>query len=135
LSECELRLERAAREALPSNELTRVGHPLVDQDDRRRKVFKQFMQRLPRRRRSLIGLADQLVPIGAAELPGELSPYRIDVDIAAVLARRGEVVTHDRHSLYACGDVSVLVSVEEVLYALGEIGDPPGGNARETAAP
>ena len=86
------------------------------------------MQRLPRRRRRLVGLADELVAVGSAELPGELSPHRINVNISAVLARSREVITHDRHALHTCGDVLVPVSVEKVLDALREIGDGPSGS-------
>jgi hypothetical protein len=74
LRERELGVERAAWQALGAVQLPGVGHPLVDQDDRRGVPLQQVPQRAARVGRAPVGVFDHLVPGGGAELPGDLSP-------------------------------------------------------------
>ncbi len=79
LRERELVVEGAACQVVAADEGSGIGHPLIDQDDRRRVFGQQFVKSISRVCPVAIGLGDDGVGLGTSELPGELAPDRVDM--------------------------------------------------------
>ena len=126
-------VEAAGRQVVAVPELARVGDPLVDEHHAGRVLGEQVAQDGGAGvSAALVRLADAVVGVAAAELPGELAPH--GVDLGAVLlsrAARAEVVADDdcardvaRHGLDA-DVVGQLAHAREVVEAAvaGEVVD------------
>ena len=99
LGEGELRLEAAGRQVALIVELTRVGDPLVDQDQARPVVDQKLPQGVARAGGVLVVLGDARVGFRAADLPRQLAPQGAH-DRAVVLGdrvARRDAVAHQNH--------------------------------------
>ena len=79
LGEGELRLEGTRRQLLVRDELPGVGHPFVDQDQRRRVLLDQRSQGRSGIGPGSVRIRDHLVGLPPAQLPGKLPPQGMDL--------------------------------------------------------
>src|SRR5690606_37332139 len=87
LSKGEMSLEAAGREIALVMQLTRIGDPLVDQDERRSVLVEQIAQDITGARRLLVVRPNAVVGRSAAKLPSELAPQRVNESAVFLLNR------------------------------------------------
>jgi hypothetical protein len=109
LREGELVVEGAAGQVVAADEGAGICDPFVDQNDGGGILREEIVQGLARGGAVCVGLRNQCVAFGAAELPGQLAPDGVDV-CAVVLgrSRRAEVVADDGDAADLGAGVAVL---------------------------
>jgi len=93
-----MRVERPGRERVVGVELTGVRDPLVDQDQAGAVALKQLAKRISGTRARAVGVGEERVGFGAAELPGQLAPHGADRDpVGLLLGLAGLELVADEH--------------------------------------
>ena len=132
LGEGELGVEAAAGQAVAPVQAAGVGDPFVDEDEGGGVAADEGAQGGTGVGAGAVGLRDELVGLGAAELPGELAPQRVNdrsVRLGGGLPG-GDLVADDGDAPDPVGDRGV---GEQLLDVLGEVlergraGQVPGG--------
>ena len=120
LREGEVRLEGACGQVLGVVELPGVGDPLVDEDQARGVRGEHVLQGGTRVGTCAVGIGYQVVPCPAAQLPGKLTPQRVDLrtvglDIGLSRAERG---AHQHDATNRFGRKPARMGINEFVHFL-----------------
>ena len=125
LGERELGLEGTARKVIASVQSAGVSDPLVDEDESGRVGDDQVSEDGARIGAGVVGIGHQGIAFGAAELPGQLSPERVDDRAVRLLPGlpRSQLVADNCDALDRSAEEVGWLLVEQPLHVLRKGGE------------